>query len=300
MNILRFDGVYKSFAGKRVLDNLCFSVNEGKVYGLLGPNGSGKSTAINILCNLLDPDSGTVEIKGMPPSAETNRLIGVCPQENALYRDLRPAENLRFFTRLYGLPNKAQIARVKELTELFGFGPFSHTSVGALSGGWQRRVNIAAALIHRPEILVLDEPTAAVDLEARLELWQMINTLKKEVSALLLTTHHLDEAEQLCSRIGIIKNGHIIKEGTVDELLALVPATAIALLETHDENSVRERAASLGWGTRNYAGRIGCLLPQQASLKEVVDAFGGLDVSSVSLQRVSLEHAYLEIMQQSE
>jgi ABC-2 type transport system ATP-binding protein len=297
VSLLRFDGIRKAFAGKVVLDELSFTVERGEVYGLLGPNGCGKSTAINVLCNLLDPDAGTAEIAGARVSGEAKYLVGVCPQELALYRDLRPGENLRFFAQVYGLPRAARESRVSELMQLFGLEPFARTPVGALSGGWQRRVHIAVALVHSPRVLVLDEPTAAVDLAARHELWRLIEALKGAGTTILLTTHHLDEAEHLCSRIGIMKNGRIAKEGTVAELLAAVPAKAIAVVETSAEDAVHRRATELGWGIRHYAGRISCLLPQQMALRAVVEALKDVDVSAVSVQRVSLEHAYLEVVQ---
>lgn len=297
MSLVRFDRVRKSFAGKLVLDNLSLTVDRGEVYGLLGQNGCGKSTAINVLCNLLDPDAGTVQIAGKAVSGDAKRIVGICPQEIALYRDLHPAETLRFFAQIYGLSRAEQERRVSELIQLFGLERFAHTPVGSLSGGWQRRVTLAVALVHSPGVLVLDEPTAAVDLEARHALWHLIETLKSTGTTILLTTHHLDEAEQLCSRIGIMKNGRIGQEGTVAELLALVPAKAIALIETGNADAVLRRAAELGWGIRHYAGKIGCLLPQQVSLRAVVDALNDIDVSSVRVQRVSLEHAYLEVLQ---
>jgi ABC-2 type transport system ATP-binding protein len=297
VNLVRFDRIRKSFGEKLVLDNLSLTVDSGEVYGLLGPNGCGKSTAINLLCNLLDPDAGTIQIAGKTVSGDAKCLVGICPQDIALYRDLHPAENLHFFAQIYGLPRPAQERRVSELMQLFGLERFARTRVGALSGGWQRRVHIAVALVHSPAILVLDEPTSAVDLEARHELWKLIDTLKRTGTTILLTTHHLDEAEHLCSRIGVMKNGRIAKEGAVAELLAVVPAKAIALVETPTEDAVLRRARELGWGIRHYAGKIGCLLPQQVSLREVVEALRDIDVSAVSVQRVSLEHAYLEIVQ---
>jgi len=297
VNLVRFERIRKSFAGKLVLDDLSLSVDRGEVYGLLGPNGCGKSTAINVLCNLLDPDAGTVRIAGDAVSGDAKGLVGLCPQDIALYRDLYPGENLRFFAQVYGLSGSAQKRRVSELMELFGLERFGRMPVGSLSGGWQRRVHIAVALVHSPAILVLDEPTSAVDLEARHELWHLIDALKRTGTTILLTTHHLDEAEHLCSRIGIMKNGRIAKEGTVAELLAVVPAQAIALVETATEDAVLRRAEELGWGIRHYADKLGCLLPQQASLRAVVDALRDVDVSAVSVQRVSLEHAYLEVVQ---
>jgi ABC-2 type transport system ATP-binding protein len=296
VTMVRFDRVCKSFAGKRVLDELSLTVDKGEVYGLLGPNGCGKSTAINILCNLLDPDMGTVRVMGQESSDDAARLIGLCPQEIALYRDLHPNETLRFFGQIHGLSAVEREKRVSDLIQLFGLEQFARTPVGVLSGGWQRRVNIAVALVHSPGVLILDEPTSAVDLEARHELWRLIEVLKGSGTTILLTTHHLDEAERLCSRIGIMKDGRIATEGSVAELIALVPGRQVALIDTTEEGAVFERAAEHGWGIRHYAGKIACLLPKEESLRSVVDAFDGIDVSAVSLQRVSLEHAFLEVI----
>lgn len=295
MTALSFSGIEKSFGDRRVLAGLDFSVGRGEVYGLLGPNGSGKSTAINILCNLLDPDAGTVEIDGTADWRRARAAVGICPQEIALYRDLCPGENLRFFADLYGLSGAASTARIAELMQLFGLEPYAGTPVSALSGGWQRRVNIAVALVHSPALLVLDEPTAGLDVEARQELWQTIRLLRRQGMTILLTTHHLDEAEELCSRIAIMMAGQIVREGTLSELLALVPAEEIALIEAADAQAVLERAGALGWGIRSYGGRIGCLLTRRLTLEEVVQALSGVGVTSIALQRVSLEHAYLEV-----
>ena len=299
MSAIRFSGVDKAFAGRKVLDGLSFEVGQGEVFGLLGPNGCGKSTAINILCNLLDPDAGAVEIGGEPASAATRGAFGFCPQDVALYRDLSAVENLRFFADLYGLSSKEATRRASELTRLFGLEPFARTKVAALSGGWQRRVNIAVALVHSPKIVILDEPTSALDLEARHALWSLIDRLKEDGMTILMTTHHLDEAERLCSRIAVMKDGRIARAGSVAELLALVPAKAVALVEA-DPAALVERASALGWGLRTYAGKTGCLLPRQIALEEVVLALKGVGVTAVSLQRVSLEHAYMEILREGE
>jgi ABC-2 type transport system ATP-binding protein len=145
-------------------------------------------------------------------------------------------------------------------------------------------------------VLIRDEPTSAVDVEARHELWELIETLERGGMAILLTTHHLDEAERLCSRIGIVKDGAVAREGTIAELLAIVPAKGVALVETSDQAGARRRAREPGWATRIYAGKLGCLVPQQQSLREVVGAFDGVEVSAVSVQPVTFEHAYLEVL----
>jgi ABC-2 type transport system ATP-binding protein len=172
---------------------------------------------------------------------------------------------------------------------------YENTKVSNLSGGWRRRVNIAAALVHSPSILILDEPTAGLDVEARYELWELIQNFKESGISILLTTHQLEEAERLCSRIGILQNGCIVAEGSLDQLRKKVPAKQLAIIETADEQSLCQRARSFGWENRHYGGRLILLLPEKSTLKELVDKFDGIPLSSVSLQAVGLEHVYLEV-----
>jgi ABC-2 type transport system ATP-binding protein len=297
VTLLRLQGVCKRLGKTTVLNGLSLDLEPGDIYGLLGPNGSGKSTALNIVSGLMVPDAGEVSISGRAPGRATAGSLGFCAQQPALYRDLRPAENLDFHARVHGLHHPMRGRRVTEAIELFGLAPCAERTVGELSGGWQQRVHLACAVVHRPELLILDEPTSAVDLEARHELWGLIQRLQSDGMSILLTTHHLEEAERLCSRIGILKGGRLVAEGTLRQLLAQVPAQAVALLRGGDESALCQRARDLGWPTRTIAGQMACLLPTAAKLREVVDAFAGLDVQSVTLQPVGLEHAYLEAMQ---
>jgi ABC-2 type transport system ATP-binding protein len=285
----------KSFGDKDVLNKLTFSVDQGGIYGLLGPNGAGKSTTINILCNLLDADAGKVTIKQEKVSEETKYLVGIAPQEICLYKDLTCRENLMFFSGLYGLYGSKISAGVNRLIDTFSLQEYMNTQVSKLSGGWQRRVNIAVALVHSPSVLILDEPTAGLDIEARHELWELITYLRDADVTILLTTHQLEEAERLCSRIGIIKNGQIIVEGSLSELRAKVPAKQIAILETRAEKTLCQEAASLGWQHRHYGGRLTLLLPEEFTLKDIIERFAGIQLSSVSLREVSLEHVYMEV-----
>jgi ABC-2 type transport system ATP-binding protein len=294
MNALEIRGLTKRFGDRQVLQGLSFTVGAGEVYGLLGPNGSGKTTTINILCDLLAPDSGSALVAGVPAGEGARRLLGFAPQEISVYRDLSCAENLDFFARLHGIPAADRRRRVEELIEEFRLGEYARTPVGSLSGGWQRRANIAAALVHRPRLLVLDEPTAALDIEARHELWGLIQRLSRSGTALLLTTHHLEEAELLCARIGIIHGGRIAAEGTLAELRASVPAQQLAILETADEEGVGARAREQGWSLRRYGGKPVVCLPRVHTLPDLVAAFDGVDVTSIALRPVGLEHAYLE------
>jgi len=298
VNVLEIEGLRKRFGSQTVLDGLDLQVARGEIVGLLGPNGCGKSTTLNIVCGLLDADAGQVRIGGEPLSARTATRVGLCPQASALYADLLPAENLNFFARLYGLNAGQREQRVEELMQRFQLTAHAGTRAGRLSGGWQQRLNLAVALVHSPQLLVLDEPTAAVDVQARLALWGLIEELRDSGMTIVLTTHQIQEAERLCSRVALMRSGRVAAVGSVPELLARVPAQAVAVLQTRDEAATTQRAQALGWAVRPHAGQLLCLLPQPSTLREVVQALDGGEVSSVSLQPVTLEHAYLELLGQ--
>jgi ABC-2 type transport system ATP-binding protein len=223
-------------------------------------------------------------------------LVGVCTQHSALYPDLLPAENLHFFARLYGLTEIERKQRVAELMHRFELEKFASTRVGQLSGGWQQRLHLAVALIHRPKLLVLDEPTAAVDLEARMDLWRLIEGLRDSGTTILLTSHHLGEAQRLCSRVAMMRNGKVVAEGSVPELLARIPGQAVAKVQSDNNEAVMQRAMDLGWAVRQHGGQMRFLLPRDLSLRDIVDALDGTQVSAVSVQPVTLEDAYLELV----
>jgi ABC-2 type transport system ATP-binding protein len=296
---LQIDNVHKWFGSHHVLDGFSLRVEKGDVVGLLGPNGCGKSTVLKIVCKLLALDAGQVRLMGEPLSELSYRarsLVGLCTQHCALYPDLLPAENLHFFARLYGLSGKERQHRVDELMSSFALEQFATTRVGQLSGGWQQRLHLAVSLIHRPKLLVLDEPTAAVDLEARMDLWRFIEGLRDSGTTILLTSHHLAEAERLCSRVALMRNGKVVAEGTVPELLARIPGQAVAKVESEDKQAIAQRSIDLGWTVRQSAGHMRLLLPRDLSLLEIVDALKGIKVSAVSVQAVTLEDAYLELV----
>jgi ABC-2 type transport system ATP-binding protein len=296
---LQIEGLHKRFGSRHVLNGFNLQVARGEVVGLLGPNGCGKSTVLNIVCQLLQADTGEVRLAGEPLArlgADARARVGLCAQDCALYPDLLPEENLHFFGRLHGLPAAQRRERVADLMERFGLGPHAATRVGRLSGGWQQRLHLAVSLVHRPELLVLDEPTAAVDVAARLELWRLIEGLRDSGTTILLTTHQLAEAERLCTRVALMQGGRVAALGSVPELLARVPGQAVASLQSRDNAATVQRAQSLGWPVRQHAGRLSCLLPRCLSLREVVDALDGPEVSAVSVQAVTLEDAYLELV----
>ncbi len=294
--LVEFDAVVRRRGGHAVLQGFSFSLARGEVYGLLGPNGCGKSTALNILAGLLQADAGRVLFDGRPVDAQTQRRIGLCPQQVALYRELKPAENLDFYARLHGLPAAQRKQRVDELMQRFDLQAHAGTPAGQLSGGWQQRLNLAVALVHGPELLILDEPSSAVDVQARHALWSLIDGLRAGGMSILLSTHHMAEAERLCTRVGLMQGGRIAAEGTLAQLLARVPAMAVASIKAPDPAAARARAQQLGWGVRDWGGQAAFLLPTAATVREVVAALDGLDISAVSVGPVTLEHAYLELL----
>jgi ABC-2 type transport system ATP-binding protein len=296
---LEIQDIHKWFGSHHVLDGFSLRVEQGEVMGLLGPNGCGKSTVLKIVCKLLSLDAGQVLLMGKPLSELSYRargLVGLCSQDAALYPDLLPAENLHFFARLHGLLDQDRQHRVAELMEIFELEKFANTPVGQLSGGWQQRLHLAVSLVHRPKLLVLDEPTAAVDVEARMDLWRLIEGLRDSGTTILLTSHHLAEAERLCSRVALMRSGKVLAEGSVPELLSRIPGQAVAKVQSEDKEALIQRALDLGWQFREQADQIRLLLPRAVSLREIVDALDGTEVSAVSVHPVTLEDAYLELV----
>ena len=282
----------KNRGGHLAVDHLTLRVEAGEVYGLLGPNGSGKTTTISMVCGLLPADGGTVRIEG---GKGMGRPFGLATQEVACYRDLTPRENLRFFGRMQRMAKGPAAARADELVALFRFGQYADVPAGQLSGGWQRRLHVAIAFVSRPGLVVLDEPTAGLDVDARMELWEVIRQVARKGAAILVTTHDLGEAERYCDRIGLLDQGRLAAEGTVSELRRRVPAARVAEVESSDEPALLARAAELGWEVRRNAGRLALLLPQVLEMAEVVDRFRGVPLTSLSIREIGLEQIWVEV-----
>jgi ABC-2 type transport system ATP-binding protein len=291
--------VHKSFGKQKVLDGLSLRVEEGEIVGLLGPNGCGKSTLLNIIGQLLLPDAGQISLMGQalhPSNGKAHSRVGFCAQRCALYPDLFPAENLHFFGSLHGLSEKECQQRVAELMRTFSLNAFANTRVGQLSGGWQQRLHLAVALVHQPSVLVLDEPTAAVDVEARMALWRLIQDLRDRGTTILLTSHHLAEAERLCTSVALMRNGQVAAHGSVAELLLRVPGQAVAKLQSENHEIITQRALLRGWTVRQHAGEMSLFLPHNLGLRDIIEALDGAKLTSLSVQAVGLDDAYLEII----
>lgn len=211
----------KAFGSLRAVADVSFGVDPGSIFGLLGPNGAGKTTTLSMICGLLRPDSGEVRVDGRSFWSDPDRarrLLGVAPQELALYEELSARENLEFWGRLAGLDSARARRRAGELLEALSLTERAGDAVKLYSGGMKRRVNLGIALMHEPRLLLLDEPTVGIDPQARANILEFIRDLRARGTAVLYTTHYLEEAEHLCDRVGIIDQGVVLAEGTLAEL----------------------------------------------------------------------------------
>ena len=215
------DNLTKRFEDVTAVDGLSLKIEKGELFGLLGPNGAGKTTTINVLCGLLDPTSGSVRVAGYDVRKESNKvkeLIGVSPQETAVYPHLTGRENIELFGNLHAMPKEKLKKNVDELLTELSLSEDAKRRAGKYSGGMMRRINLAMALVHDPEIAFLDEPTVGMDPQSRRAVWNFIKELKKMNKTVLLTTHYMEEAEELCDRVGIIDHGKLIALGAPKQL----------------------------------------------------------------------------------
>ncbi len=297
-------GLRKRFGELVAVRGVSFEIAEGETYGLLGPNGAGKTTTISIACGLLEADAGEVIVAGQrltTHSVGAKAAIGYVPQELAIYPDLSARENLRFFARLYGLSSKQANARVDEVLSVVGLADRAREPTKNFSGGMQRRLNIGIGLLHRPRLLVLDEPTVGVDPQSRNAILESVEQLAGEGMAVLYTTHYMEEAERLCDRVGIIDLGELKAEGTRAELVALVGEhDRVRLGGAGDADAAAEaaralpavRAASVDeGGMQLIVEQARSLLP---SLLQTVAATG-FAVDAVEVDEPDLEAVFLHL-----
>ncbi len=228
--MIKAENLEKSYpkAGIKALKGLCLEVAPGEIFGLLGPNGAGKTTAISILAGIMKPDAGSITIDDISifnGSAKSNQpaakaKIGLVPQDIALYATLTAKENMRFFGRLYGLSGNILEERIEECLKFVGLQDRADSMIDSFSGGMKRRANIAAGILHRPKAIFLDEPTVGIDAQSRNMIFEMLESFKASNTAMIYTTHYMEEAQRLCDRIAVIDDGRIIAQGTPDDLVS--------------------------------------------------------------------------------
>ena len=217
MDVITIDNVCKNYKSKKALDNVSLAIKQGELFGLLGVNGAGKTTLIKILCGLTKKTSGTVTINNFNLDKDIDKIkeiIDISPQETSVANNLTVKENLEFFANIYS-NNDANT--INEVVDIFNLNEVLHQRAKTLSGGYKRRLSIAIALISKPQILFLDEPTLGLDVFARRELWGIIKKLKNSIT-IILTSHYLEEIENLCDRVAILSNGKLLHTGTIDDI----------------------------------------------------------------------------------
>ena len=290
----------------RALDDLSLEVAEGTILGLLGPNGAGKTTTVKVLTTLVTPDSGSARVAGVDVLAhpeQVKRVIGVSGQYAAVDEKLTGFENLVMVGRLYHLPPQQARARANELIELFDLVEAAHRPVGGFSGGMRRRIDLAGALVSRPPVLFLDEPTTGLDPRSRLGLWAVIQDLVTDGTTVLLTTQYLEEADQLADSIAVVDHGRVIARGTADELKDTVGGQRVELT-VHDVNDVDQAVsllASFGTGevTRGSDQRHIAVAVDSApkALQGVLKAFAtaGIELNDAGMRRPTLDDVFLEL-----
>lgn len=220
--MIELEGISKEFGKLKAVQDINIKVKKGSIYGLLGPNGAGKSTTIRMICGVLKPSGGKALVDGLDVYKDAEAIkarIGYMSQKFSLYDDLTVLENLRFYASIYGINGKERDLRIGQLIEMAGISGREHQLAGHLSGGWKQRLALGCALIHKPSLLILDEPTAGVDPVARRVFWELIFKLAKQGITVLVTTHYMDEAES-CDEISFVFNGTVIASGTPKDLIA--------------------------------------------------------------------------------
>ncbi|MHC1684625.1 MAG: ABC transporter ATP-binding protein [Clostridiaceae bacterium] len=242
--MINIDKVTKSFGNFTAVNKISLKINEGEIYGLLGPNGAGKSTTINMICGLLKPTEGSIDVFGKDVKKQSNQAkmnIGVVPQDIAIYSDLTCLENVKFFASLYGFRGKELKERSERALDFVGLLDRKNDYPGDFSGGMKRRLNIACAIAHTPKVIIMDEPTVGIDPQSRNHILNSVKTLNKEGCTIIYTSHYMEEIETVCSKIGIIDHGKLIAEGTKEELKTLVTDKKVINLTIESLEEINEK-----------------------------------------------------------
>ena len=298
MNIIEVENLSKHFGQLTAVDTVSFEVSEGGIFGFLGPNGAGKTTTINILCTLLTPTSGRASVNGYDVVRQRNKVrrsIGLVFQEPTLDEYLTAEQNLRFHAYAYGVPKGLREERISELLELVELSDRRKAKVRTYSGGMKRRLEVARGLLHRPQVLFLDEPTLGLDPQTRRHIWDYIQALRQQDNlTIFLTTHYMDEAE-ICDRISIIDQGRIIALATPDNLKDALGGDVVTLTAENNEAASLELKERYDLSPLIENGTIVFTIPQgEKFLPKLIGSFQSRLVS-ISVHRPTLDDVFLKL-----
>lgn len=304
--VLRTEGLTKSYGSLLAVNNLSLEVHQGEILGFLGPNGAGKTTSIDMMCGLLKPDRGQVLIRGLPiehGDAELRRWVGVCPQEVILWERLTCMEQLQFLGQMYGMNRSLATSRAVKLLEVFGLEGKRKAQARTLSGGMQRRLNLAMALIHDPEILLLDEPEVGLDPQSRVSIRSHIRSLSRS-KTIILTTHNMDEADRLADRVAIIDHGELLVLDTPEALKRSVGEGDVLEITLEGQDTVSDRVmaslkhlsieVSFHFTQDTLIVRAPHVVGQISGIVEILEK-EGVKTSDVRLRETTLEDVFIHL-----
>jgi len=302
--ILETKDLVKKFGDLVAVDNISFRINQGEIFGLLGPNGAGKTTTISMISCLLEPTSGDVLVDGnsvIKNPDKVKKALGIVPQEIALYPTLTAAENLKFWGRMYGITGQLLKERISEVLEIVGLAERAKDRIETYSGGMKRRINIAAGMLHRPKILLMDEPTVGIDPQSRNHILETVQKLNRDGMTIVYTSHYMEEVEAICERVGIIDHGKIMAIGTIDELKKLVgseEAINIQVENVNEETIEHLGAIELVDRVNRSDGQIQVLSKDSEQiLAKVISILNqaGAHVTTVEVMEPNLESVFLHL-----
>jgi len=296
--MIALTNVTKRYADLTALDNIGLTISRGELYGLLGPNGAGKTTLMSLLVGHRHPDAGSITIGGVPMTPrnlEMRREIGYVPQQIALYDELSARDNLSIFGSYYGLSGSVLRARIDEALEAVQLGDRDKDKVKAYSGGMKRRLNLAAALLHHPKVLLCDEPTVGVDPQSRNAIFDFLESLNADGMTIVYTTHYMEEVERLCSRIGIIDHGSMIAEGTLNELLRLLPYEETISMRRNDATEANRSAFERFGAIREVNDAFELRPGKNVKMSDVIAAVEdwGIEYADIEWHKPTLEAVFL-------
>jgi ABC-2 type transport system ATP-binding protein len=301
---IQVNDLHKSFGELKAVQGVSFEVRPGEIFSLLGPNGAGKTTTISMLSCLLRPESGDAFIMGHSIKNDqmgVKSALGVVPQEIALYEDMSARENLTFWGKMYGLRGAALKSRVNEILDVIGLADRAKEYIKKYSGGMKRRVNIGIALLHKPQVIFMDEPTVGIDPQSRRSILDSVLQLKNAGTTVLYTTHYMEEAQELSDHIAIMDHGKVIASGTHEELVKIIGATDRITVTINAESTRVMEAWKAAKGVRNVTANDGTLIVMADDSNRVLPrlfeaaAQAGVRITSVNIQEPNLEAVFLHL-----